>query len=145
MFGWGAGIGKVLRKSMHQDRMRREEMALRQLRVSRFCREKVVPALESLRPELEAHGRSVEIRRDGNIVHFIVYHQGRVEFRHSVLASRRRKASTGTNYRDRQGYGRNVDQVYSLRDMRWLSKNTIIKHVVIEFRKVVATARRAQI
>jgi hypothetical protein len=126
---------------MRQERVRREKLALRQLRVARFCQEKVVPALESLRPELESHGRQLEIRQQGNVVHFTVFHRDGVEFRHSVLASRRSKRARSSNgyYRDSEGYGRDVDQVYTLRDLRWTGKETIIRRLVVEFRKAIAT------
>lgn len=145
MFVWGDSIGRVLRHRMRQEHARREDMASRQRRVARFCSQKLLPALESLRPELEDHGRDLDIRRDGNIVHFTVFHRGRVEFRHSVLVSRRSKLPARRNgyYRDGQGYGRNVDQVYTLGQLRWTSRAAIVRHVVAEFRKVVGTSATA--
>lgn len=124
------------------DNARRERVALERLHVSRFCTDVVVPAMQDLGREFESYGRGVDIRREGNFISFTVCREGRVEFRYAVLASRRRLAGklAGT-YRDRAGYGRDVDRVYSLREMRRLGPKAVARHIVAGYKRMLASAR----
>lgn len=142
MFNWNASIGKVLQGRIREEHAQQERMSLRRLRISRFCMDKVVPALEAMRAEFEAHGRMVDVRRTGNIVCLTIIHHGKVEFQHSVLVGSRR-GSRGKRsdrpYRDRHGYARSVDRIYTFNDMRWLRQRAITRHVVAEFKKSMAS------
>lgn len=142
MFIWSSSVGRVLLRRIQAENARRERVALERLHVSRFCAESVVPAMQDLGREFECYGRAVDIRRDGNIVSITVCHQGRVEFRYVVLASRRRPAGKPAGpYRDRAGYGRDVDRVYSLREARRLGPKAVARHIVAEYRRMVVSGR----
>jgi hypothetical protein len=142
MFNWSSSIGKVLVGRIRTENARHERVALERLCVSRFCSEVVLPAMEDLGREFESYGRGVDIRREGNVVSITVCHQGRVEFRYAVLASRRRLAGKpAAPYRDRAGYGREVDRVYSLRDARRLGPTAVARHIVAGYKRMLASVR----
>lgn len=142
MFNWSSSIGKVLIGRIRAENARHERVALERMHVSRFCSDVVVPAMQDLGREFESYGRAVDIRREGNVVSITVCHQERVEFRYAVLASRRRLAGKpAAPYRDRAGYGREVDRVYSLRDARRLGPKAVARHIVAEYKHMLASAR----
>jgi hypothetical protein len=142
MFNWSSSIGKVLMGRIRADNARHERVTLERLHVSRFCSDVVVPVMQDLGREFECHGRGIDIRREGNFVSFTVCHQGRMEFRYAVLASRRRLAGKSAGmYRDRAGYGRDVDRVYSLRDVRRLGPKAVARHIVAGYKRMLASAR----
>lgn len=144
MFNWSSSIGKVLIGRIRAENARHERVTLERLHVSRFCSDVVVPAMQDLGREFESYGRAVDIRREGNVVSITVCHQGRVEFRYAVLASRRRLAGKPAGpYRDRAGYGRDVDRVYSLRDVRRLRGKAVARHIVAAYKRTLASARAA--
>ena len=142
MFNWSSSIGKVLLRRLQAENARHERVTLERLHVSRLFNSVVVPAMQDLGHEFECYGRAVDIRRKGNIVSMTVCHRGRVEFRHVVLASRRRLAGKPDGpYRDRTGYGRDVDRVYSLREVRRLGPKAVAKHIVAEYKRMLASGR----
>ena len=142
MFNWSSSIGKILIGQIRAENARHERVTLERLHVSRFCSDVVVPVMQDLGREFESHGRAVDIRREGNLVSIAVCHQGRLEFRYAVLASRRRLAGKPVApYRDRAGYGREVDQVYSLRDARRLGPKAVARHIVAGYKRMLASAR----
>lgn len=142
MFNWSSSIGKVLLRRIQAENARYERVTLERLHVSRFCADVVVPAMQDLGHEFECFGRAVDIRREGNLVSITVCHQGRVEFRFVVLASRRRQAGKPNGpYRDRTGYGRDVNRVYSLREVRRLGPKAVARHIVAEYKRMLASGR----
>lgn len=143
MLTWSPSIGKILLGRIRAENARRERVVLEKLQVSRFCSDVVVPAMKELGREFEFHGRCVDIRSEGNFIFMRVHHRERVEFRYAVLASRRRSTgkSTGVYRRDHAGYGREVDRVYSLRDVRRLSPKAVMKDIVASYKRMVAPTR----
>lgn len=138
MIAWTSSISRLLATRLRQERARADRVALERRQVMRFCAEVVMPAMEDLCREFEEHGREAVVRREGNYVSIIVCHAGRLEFRYSVLATRRRRVGTGGRYRDGSGYARAVDRVYSLREARRLGPRSVARHVVTEYRRYLA-------
>lgn len=144
MFNWSSSIGKVLIGRIRAENARHERVTLERLLVSRFCSDVVVPVMQDLGREFESHGRAVAIRREGNLVSIAVCHRGRVEFRHAVLARRRGPAGKPAGpYRDRAGYGRDVDRIYSLRDVLRLGKKAVARHIVAAYKRKTCSTRAA--
>jgi hypothetical protein len=140
MLAWATSIGRILAAQARCERARHEKVMLERLYLTRFCSTVVLPALHDLAREFECHGRTVDVRGQGNLVSITVCHGERVEFRYAILASRRQRSKPGGRYRDETGYGRTVDKVYSLRDARRLRPNAVARQVVAEYRRrLVAT------
>lgn len=145
MLTWSSSIGKVLLRRINAENARHERVVLERLQVSRFCTEVVVPAMQDLGREFECHGRCVDIRREGNFISIRVHYRDRAEFRYAVLVVRRRSVgkSSGLYRRDHTGYGREVDHVYSLRDVRRLGPKAVARHIVAGYKRMLASASPA--
>jgi len=141
MFNWQTGIGKILGDHLRAQAALDERAAREHGELSDFCAMTVLPALENLRRECEAYGRSVEIRREGHFVSLIALHGGRIEFRYAILASRNPGKKTRSRYRDSLGYGRDVDRVYSLREARRLRPGDVARDIVAAYRRALANSR----
>lgn len=126
---------------MRAQAARHERVTLERLHVSNFCAQVVLPAMQGLGREFESYGRAVDIRREGNFISITVSDGDRLEFRYAVLASRHRSAGKPSGrYRDGQGYGREVDRVYSLRESRRLGPKAVARHIVAAYRRMLAGA-----
>lgn len=141
MITWASSIGRILAARTRDENARLEQVSLERMHVRRFCTEIVVPALQDLGREFEQHGREADIRREGNYVSITICHGGRLEFRYAVLATRRRRSGAGGRYRDETGYGRAVDRIYSLREVRRLGPKAVARHMVAEYRRMLAAIR----
>lgn len=141
MISWASSVGRILAAYARDDDARLERVTLERLHVRRFCTDVVVPAMQDLGREFEQYGREADVRREGNYVSITVCHEGRLEFRYAILATRRRRSGAGGRYRDETGYGRAVDRIYSLREVRRLGPKAVARHVVAEYRRMLAAIR----
>jgi hypothetical protein len=142
MIAWAStSIGRLLAARDRDQNARHERVTLERLHVRRFCTDVVVPAFQDIGREFEQHGREADIRREGNYVSITVCHGGRLEFRYAVLATRRRQSGAGGRYRDETGYGRAVDRIYSLREVRRLGPKAVARHMVAEYRRMLAAIK----
>ncbi len=141
MFTWQTGIGKILGDHLRAQAALDERAARERSELSDFCAMAVLPALENLRRECEAYGRSVEVRREGHFISLTVLVGGKVEFRYAILASRNPGKRNRSRYRDSLGYGRDVDRVYSLREARRLGPGDVARDTVAAYRRALANSR----
>lgn len=136
MGDWRNELSEHFTRSAREAQGEQEKRAAIQARVDQFYREKVTPALEEVRAELEKHGKQVEVH-GGSIT---VKHEGMLKYRFSVEVRQSLVTahafprtmstdSTGQRY-TAEGFFRSGVQDYTVDD---LTKEEIIRYLIRDY------------